>query len=81
MFQRTDQVLPRGYHAGMKFNRLSADAFRPPATINVHETDRLDQWCRAFGATRLEICAAVSAVGSNADVVKRHLRLARQAVR
>ena len=45
-----------------------------PAGVNVRLVDRLDYWCRTFGVTRLQLCNAVAAVGSNSDLVRRHLR-------
>jgi hypothetical protein len=42
-------------------------------SINVREIDQLDRWCRAFGVTRNQLTAAVSTVGANPDLVRRHL--------
>lgn len=44
-------------------------------TINIREIDQVDRWCRAFGVTRNQLTAAVSTVGANPDLVRRHLRL------
>ena len=44
------------------------------ASIDVCETGRMDMWCRTFGVTRQQLCAAVSDVGSNPDLVRRYLR-------
>jgi hypothetical protein len=43
-------------------------------SINIREIDQLDRWCRAFGVTRNQLTAAVSTVGANPDLVRRHLR-------
>jgi hypothetical protein len=43
-------------------------------SINIREIDQLDRWCRVFGVTRNELTAAVSTVGANPDLVRRHLR-------
>jgi len=45
-----------------------------PHKVDVCLADRLDHWCRIFGVTRLQLCSAVMAVGSNSDLVRRHLR-------
>lgn len=43
-------------------------------SINIHEIDQLDRWCRVFGVTRNQLTAAVSTVGANPDLVRRYLR-------
>jgi len=45
-----------------------------PLAVDIRQTDRLDHWCRTFGVTRQQLCNAVSAVGSNSDLVRRHLQ-------
>jgi len=45
-----------------------------PSGIDVRYIDCLDHWCRTFGVTRQQLCNAVSIVGSNSDLVRRHLR-------
>ena len=42
-------------------------------SINIHEIDQLDQWCRALGVTRDQLTAAVCRVGANPDIVRRYL--------
>lgn len=42
--------------------------------IDIRQIDELDRWCRAFGVTRNQLTAAVSTVGANPDLVRRHLR-------
>jgi hypothetical protein len=51
-----------------------ADRRRLPPRIDVREVVSVDYWCRTFGVTRQQLCNAVSIVGSNADIVGRHLR-------
>ena len=45
-----------------------------PHVIDVNDTDRFDLWCRTLGTTRLELASAVSSVGGNPDLVRRHLK-------
>jgi len=42
--------------------------------IDVRYIECLDLWCRTFGVTRQQLCNAVAIVGSNSDLVRRHLR-------
>jgi len=58
----------------MKLVTPSSDTRHLPPRIDVHEVVSVDYWCRTFGVTRQQLCNAVSIVGSNADVVGRHLR-------
>jgi hypothetical protein len=41
-------------------------------TIDIQQVDLLDQWCRSLGVTRQQLCTAVSTVGGNADLLRRH---------
>ena len=45
-----------------------------PQVIDIRENDRLNRWCRDFGVTRHQLTRAVSTVGGNPDLVRRHLR-------
>lgn len=58
----------------MKVVTHSADTRHLPPRIDVREVVSVDYWCRTFGVTRQQLCNAVSIVGSNADLVGRHLR-------
>jgi Protein of unknown function (DUF3606) len=65
-------------HAGkrrMQFSTLHRQDRHVVQSINIREIDQLDRWCRAFGVTRNQMTAAVSTVGANPDLVRRHLRL------
>lgn len=58
----------------MKLATAPADTHRLPPGIDVRQVDRVDYWCRVYGVTRQQLCNAVSIVGSNSDLVGRHLR-------
>ena len=45
-----------------------------PKKIEIKETDLLDRWCRALGVTRYQLTSAVASVGTNPDLVRRHLK-------
>jgi hypothetical protein len=45
-----------------------------PRDVDVGAADRADHWCRTLGVTRLQLRNAVTAVGSNSDLVRRYLR-------
>ncbi len=62
----------------MKLNAAATDTGHFVARINLRETDRLDHWCCTFGVTREQLSDAVSTVGSNPDLVRRHLRVRNQ---
>lgn len=43
-------------------------------TIDIRERDSFDLWCRTLGVTRHQLTSAVSTVGTNPDLVRRHLK-------
>jgi len=71
---RSDQLLEK--EADMKLATSHISTRHLPLKVDVCLADRLDHWCRTFGVTRLQLCSAVTAVGSNSDLVRRHLRCA-----
>jgi len=58
----------------MKLAASRTSARQLPVGVDVCLAERLDYWCRTFGVTRLQLCNAVAIVGSNSDLVRRHLR-------
>lgn len=41
--------------------------------INVHEEWEVTYWCRRLGCTKMQLIAAVTAVGVSAEAVRKHL--------
>lgn len=42
--------------------------------VNVNQAYEINWWCAEFGCTPAQLRAAVQAVGTGADAVRRHLR-------
>jgi len=57
----------------MKQTSRHANTRHLTPAVDIRQTDRLDHWCRMFGVTRQQLCYAVATVGSNSDLVRRHL--------
>ena len=41
--------------------------------VNVHEEWEVKYWCQKFGCTQAQLVAAVHAVGTSAEAVRRYL--------
>lgn len=52
---------------------LSKKRPQDASRVNVHEEWEVKYWCQKFGCTHAQLVAAVHAVGTSADAVRRYL--------